>query len=393
MDVDEEEGTGSGAGDGVANVGTEHDDGHGEGDGDLDEEVDGVLEDAVEGMSSNDAQAYTARYKTVLDQLNTAVEDQLSGASADGAPATATSGVAMTVSSRAVQRGEVPVKGSCHLMRSNATLRAALGTPFTALTEVALYHVLAAEYVGPIRDRVACITAKFNDLVVPLRARGLDVFLKSEHHVRNVEKLIDVITARYTGSVDALAAIGQNLTEFESTVGQPTAGYNAPHVITARTVPARSASAASTSNDRVDNVTDVEPGTEPMELTAQPPIIAGSGRRSGARTTTTTVHPPPAVRRTTKRPAVEIGGDEVCSGCNARLTLIDRSRTGTNAALFGPQSTEGPKAYHYLSKKGGGRKVYCPFDLDVEMPVRSWGPEAYRKYHTEMRKRSRTVKP
>lgn len=37
-----------------------------------------MLEDAVEGISSNEAQVYAARYKTVLDQLNAAVEAQLS---------------------------------------------------------------------------------------------------------------------------------------------------------------------------------------------------------------------------------------------------------------------------------------------------------------------------
>jgi hypothetical protein len=114
---------------------------------------------------------------------------------------------------------------------------------------------------------------------------GLDLSLKSEHHMRYDEQLADSIMARYSGSVEAFTAIGQGLiSEFESTVRQPTAGYN---VITARTAPARPAPTSivcNHSNDRVDTITDIQPDAEPFELTTQHRgRVVASARRRKAR--------------------------------------------------------------------------------------------------------------
>eukprot|EP00035_Acanthoeca_spectabilis_P018604 m.396661 g.396661 ORF g.396661 m.396661 type:complete len:248 (-) comp16772_c1_seq51:130-873(-) len=233
--------------------------------------------------------------------------------------------------------------------------------------------------------RITHVTAKFNELVPTLRERGLDVSVKSEHDSRNVEKLMDSILARYAGSVGALASIGQDLLEFESTVGQPMEAFQQPVVIVRHNSAAHDPAIAmvlDTPNGEDEPVVQ-RSGVESLdEADGRVNLAPGTERRRAAKS----AHGGHDERRQKRTKIDRTSPPEVCQDCNKPLVAV--TLPGRNgAALFAPHSTQNEKAYHLL-KRG---RLLCPF-VSREMPFRSWGVDAFRAYKSQNTAKSRNRK-
>ena len=352
----------------------------GDSDGETDDEattVENAVDRAVEGMSPEDASEYRERYRQALDNLNASIQEQMQSASASPGQSAA------VIAAGPTQRGEIPVVGSFNLMRSNDTLRSALGTPFRTLTEVSLYHVVSGSYTGPKNARLQTVTSTYNRFANELRGHGMDVSLKSEHDVHALETLIDTIASRYAASVGALAVLGDDLTAFEKTVGQPMQGYHESLFEVA-------------AYSYTDDAAASEDPDVPDLMMSPSTGAVGAASATGSGTAATASSGPQSSRlvrkRGRERHAMPSSGD-ACPSCNRVITAISHGelKRDPGGAFFTPLLSHretGRQAYHYFTAFGG---LKCP-EFDDDITYRAWGPVEYSRYKTDKMQSSRNSK-
>ena len=116
-------------------------------------------------------------------------------------------------------RGAGPGACTHWLLRSPATVRACLGSPFRHLSEVAMLLRLQPCAPPAGSKRHTWLADRFNRHVASMRAAGFTVQFKTPTHVRKLEADLESAAAGYVEVVQGLGSLGNNFHNIKKKMG------------------------------------------------------------------------------------------------------------------------------------------------------------------------------